>query len=262
MKKFAVALFAAACCAAACASAKAHGFAPYLEAAQQLKTMPSPARLSDPQGAALLAIVGDRQRFLDSAPIGQDDLPALAQVCSASMDLETSYVEHDKAAKVQAITKDAHDQSSLFTATATVYAHNTEEFQDEIALARSFTYQCKARLAPLMADAFRFALAPETRHAWNPDALRRFQDKLFFDFTGILTLAHEARLKPANMQRITKAMADASPVLVAALPLARRKMLLSFAAATPAKVSGQSADDITQILRIMDDTSCDKLCSL
>jgi hypothetical protein len=155
----------------------------------------------------LLAIVGDRQRFLDSAPIGQDDLPALAQVCSASMDLETSYVEHDKAAKVQAITKDAHDQSSLFTATATVYAHNTEEFQDEIALARSFTYQCKARLAPLMADAFRFALAPETRHAWNPDALRRFQDKLFFDFTGILTLAHEARLRPANMQRITKAMA-------------------------------------------------------
>jgi len=262
MKKFAVALFAAACCAAACASAKAHDFAPYLEAAQQLKTMPTPARLSEPQGAALLAVLGDRQRFLDSAPIGLDDLPTLAQVCSASMDIEMSYVEHGKTARLQAAANDSRERAALVAAAAKTYGQNSEEFQDEITLVRVFTYDCKARLAPLMADTFRFALAPATRHTFNPDALRRFQDKLFFDYIGVLMLAHDTGLRQANIQRITKAMADATPALVAALPLAKRKILLSFAAATPAKVSGQSADDIAQILRALDDPTCDKLCAL
>jgi len=262
MRAFRHALCAALCSlAAGLAAAQSHDFAPYRQAAAQLRALPAPARLAEPHGAALLAVLGDSQRFLGGAPFGPDELPVLMEICDVGGELASRYMVYDLDAQLRALVKDRKDAPAVMQAAATVAGRNTIEFQDEISLLMAFNYRCMARQLPLLAD-YVMALPPEQITAARIAGLRQLQQGTYTGFIGLLQLVAEGAFLPANQQIYAQAMAEAAPALAAVLPLATRQQLHARAVTAESVVSGPLAADMTRIRRAMEDTTCHKLCAL
>ena len=233
-------------------------FLPYVEASKQLLALPSPARQSNPQGAALLAVLSDRQRFLEGAVIGQARLDELTTVCEASKTVIASYMDVDKDAKVRVLVKNPQDQAAYWKAVMKVMGQNAVKFQDEITPVRAFGVHCKARMIPLLAAQLS-ALAPEQREA-RLAVLRDFQQGLMLDFINVLNLASKPDLRPAHTRVIVQAMIDVAPVLAAALPVDTRQTLMGMSKGAPLKASSGYAKESAQILRSLENPECENLC--
>ncbi|WP_028103120.1 hypothetical protein [Pseudoduganella violaceinigra] len=254
-----VTILLAALCGFAAAPAGAHDFGPYLQAGLRLQVMPTLPRLKDPEGAALLTVLGDNGRFLDREPFGQDDMNTLMDVCGVANRINVAYLLHDLQKSVAGV--DKNDAQAVARAMQSAAMNNVLEYQDEIALVMPFSLRCQARIAPLMVTFLR-DLPPEQLTDIRKGGVRQAQNGSYSSYVGYLSTITGDGIKEANLRRFSAAMADSAPAFASILPLPMRRQLRDLATATKARAPAALADDLSKVIEAMDSESCSAMCAM
>lgn len=259
MRRLIPLLLAAVCAAGLAAPAGARDFAPYLQASKSLQAMPELPRLAQPQGAAVLTVLGDSARFLNGAPFTLADMEPLMEVCSSSNKIGMSYMLHGLKQAMAGI--NPQDIAAITQAVQATANRNILTFQDEVALIMPFTFRCLARQLPLMEE-FITSLPPEQMTDVRRGGLRQVQNGVLTSYTGFFQALGEQGASEPNLRRLSGAMAETAPTFARALQLPQRRQLHDLAIASKARVPAALSDDLDAIAKAMADQRCGKMCGL
>lgn len=254
IKKFKFALAAVLCATAGLAAADE--FADYRQAGVKLSILPQPARAASPEAAPLFAVLADNRRFLDSRSFTQADIPSLFEMCDTATSLVSSYMMLG----IDGVLRTADgNQQKLNEAVLALAAHNTREYQQELALLMPFAHRCNGRTFGLMEE-FLAGLPPAEVTEARLDGARQIQQGAFNNFVGIITMMTRKEMDEANVLRLARAMADSAPAYIAVLPLAKREEIAGLASQALPQVSGEQAAILAKVIESLQDRKCGKLC--
>ncbi len=235
----------------------------YLDAGAQLdqriarqatqKHMP---RITEPETAALLAVLSDRDRFLESAPYGVGDIGELMAICGEANRVTMAYAlsglkeQMDGTADAEAITRQM----------VQLMARNIQSYQPELEQLQPFLLRCLARQVQPMAD-FMATLPAQELTPVRMAGLQQLRGGLMNAYAGHLQSVDNPALSMSYRTRLLGALAENSPLFAAALLPASRQHIAQAARALLDKAPADSRADLQAIAVAMDTTDCTGLCT-
>ena len=203
-------------------------------------------RIAEPEGAAVLRVLGDAPRFLDAVRYGPDDLAVLSDLCDRERTAITDY------------TGFRAQQQGQFV--ASVVVANMLEFQEELAVLQPFLARCIARQVPVAEGLLR-QLGERQAAQLRLGGLRRSQAVLLQLYAGVASCLSDARFGPSYCG-LLDVMAELAPVHARALPLASRAMVTRMLPAVEQVPAGPRRQAVQRIAEAMAIDRCTSLCLL
>ncbi|UTY55911.1 hypothetical protein [Massilia sp. erpn] len=224
------------------------------QAAQQAGK--APPRMAEGEGKELIALLSNRQRFLDSRSFAPSDMDELGLLCGEMTKSMMNYMMFN----LQRIDRSNKDPAALSAAVAAASRENIRNYQDEIAQLMPMTTLCMGKQLPLL-EQFVTTLKPEEFNETRRRGLVMTQNGLLNGLLGSLGGIGDPTVSEANQLKMVSALAEVAPVYAAALPLENRRRVAAQAQMRLLNSPPAFTDALLRILKAMESTTCTGLCS-
>ncbi|MGC1443098.1 MAG: hypothetical protein WA888_21030 [Burkholderiaceae bacterium] len=181
-------------------------------------------RISSPKAAELIAILSDRQRFLDSTKYTMANLDDLMNLCSTANAVVMSYVLFDVK---NLVNQDSQPNKSTETneGVLKVIKANAVDFHEELTALQPFLLHCVAQQIPLM-NQFIENLSPEGLTNIRRSGLTSTRENIFTTYFGFLQMAQGAEPGIRYRSVLLNTLAATAQAFASGFrPLDRRKIL-------------------------------------
>ena len=260
------------CLAAAClslASLQAHAQTPaqphavYMDASAKLQQRIAESaakgempRISEPETRALLDVLSDSHRFLQSQTYDGANIGQLMDICGQANRLSMAYA-------LTGLKEHLPPQASaeeIARQMGTVMETNIVAFQQELERLHPFLLRCLAtQIQPL--TAFTAALPPEELTPIRLAGLNQLRGGLVNSYSGNLMSIGNQALQPSYRTQVVRAMAESSSLFASALQLPARQQIADAARVILADAPLDNHADIETIIKAMSDPDCTGLCA-
>ncbi|WP_150119103.1 hypothetical protein [Massilia sp. NR 4-1] len=236
----------------------------YARAANRLATLSqvaqqegkTPPRITEGEGKELIALLSNRQRFLDSRSVAPGELNELSLLCGEMTKAMMNYMMFD----LQRIDRSNKDPAALSAAVAAAARENIQRYQDEIALLMPMPVLCMGKQLPLL-EQFLTTLKPEEITETRQRGIAMTQNGLLNSMLGALTGIGDPSVREENQLKMLNVLAEVAPVYAAALPLNNRSYITALARTALLNSPPAFTDALLRILAAMENMECTGLCS-
>lgn len=215
----------------------------------------APPRMAEGEGKDLIALLSDRQRFLDARNFAPSDMEELSLLCGEMTKAMMNYMMFD----LQRIDRGNKDAAALSAAVAAASRENIRNYQDEIAQLMPMTTLCMGKQLPVL-ERFLATLNPEEFNDVRRRGLAMTQNGLFTGLLGALSGIGDPTVGEANQLKMIAALAEVAPAYAAALPLESRSRIAALAQTRLTNSGPAFSDALQRILKAMQKTECTGLC--
>ena len=213
-------------------------------------------RITEPETRALLEVLSDSDRFLESQVYDAGNIGQLMEICGQANRVSMAYALSGLKEHVapQATAEDISRQMvSLMEA-------NIMSFPQELERLHPFLLRCLAtQIQPL--TAFMADLPPQELTPVRLAGLNQLRGGLVNSYAGNLSSIGNQALAPSYRRRVLRAMAESSAIFASALQLPTRQQIVKAATAILADAPADSRPDIETIIKAMSDPDCTGLCA-
>lgn len=213
-------------------------------------------RATEPETRALLDVLSDRQRFLDSPTYDVGNIGELMDICGQANRISMAYALFGMKERIAA--NGAPDD--IARQMVTLMEENVLSFQQELEQLHPFVLRCLAKeIRPL--TAFATTLPPEELTPTRLAGLKQMRGGLVNSYSGHLHSIGNEALRPSYRRQVLQALAESSPSFASALQLPTRQQIAESATIMLANAPADSRADIEAIIKAMSDPDCTGLCA-
>jgi hypothetical protein len=253
----------------ALASMQTHGHPPtnspaaYMEAAAKMdqriaqrSAEGSMPRITEPETSALIDVLSDSHRFLESRTYTVDNIGELMEICGQANRVSMAYALFGMKERLagNGTTDDITRQMTM------LMEENILSFQPELEQLHPFLLRCLAKEVQPLA-AFMAALPPQELTPTRLAGLKQFRGGLLNSYSGHLISAGNPALRPSYRRQVLQAMAESSPAFASALQPPIRQQIAQTATDLIHDAPAESRADIEAIIKAMSTPDCTGLCA-
>lgn len=235
----------------------------YLEAGTRMEqriaqrsAMGDMPRIAEPETQALLDILSDRQRFLDSQTYAVSNLGELMEICGQANRVTMAYVLSGFKDRIDP--KAAQEQ--IVREMIRTMEENTLSFQRELEELHPFLMRCLATQIQPMTE-FMATLPPQELTPVRLAGLKQLRGGLLNSYIGHLQSAGNPAYRASYRKQLLRAMAENSHLFASALQLQARQQIIDAAGNSLSQAPTESRADIEAIIVSMRDVNCTGLCA-
>ena len=222
----------------------------------QQSAMGDMPRIAEPETQALLDILSDRQRFLDSQTYAASNLGQLMEICGQANRVTMAYVLSGFKDRIDP----KATQEQIVRQMIRTMEENTLSFQQELEQLHPFLMRCLATQIPPMAG-FMATLPPQELTPVRLAGLKQLRGGLLSSYIGHLQSINNPAYRVSYRKQLLRAMAENSHLFASALQLQARQQIVDAAGNSLAEAPTEDRTDIEAIIVSMRDVSCTGLCA-
>lgn len=212
--------------------------------------------LRTPEFARLVALMSDEQRFLRARKFSQADMPDLMDLCDMANRNDMTLLFFNVKSRIDP----QWSQEEKVRKLGPLLQRNAVEFQAELTTLQPFHIRCMGLGMPLLEEFVR-GLPPGQMTPVRREGLAKMRNGYTQMLTGMLMNMADAGMSVAYRGAVTEAMADASPALVAVMPLAERARLLEIARQSEPTLPRQFKPAHERVQAALQNRECAALCA-